>query len=87
MSAKQVEQAEQVEFDIRGQVCPSTLLTTLREINKNGDSLKNGSLHLMVMTDARDATATIPPMVKSMGYAVQVQKKDGYYCILVGKEL
>ncbi|OHB32051.1 MAG: tRNA methyltransferase [Desulfuromonadaceae bacterium GWC2_58_13] len=81
------KQVEQLEFDIRGQVCPSTLLTTLKEINRHSKALKAGELHLTVKTDARDATATIPQMVKNMGYAVSVVKQDGYYCIMVGKDV
>jgi TusA-related sulfurtransferase len=81
-----VKRVEQLEFDIRGQVCPSTLLTTLKEITRNSTALKAGELRLMVKTDARDATVTIPPMVKNMGYAVSVVKRDGYYCIRVGKD-
>ncbi len=77
---------EQREFDIRGQVCPSTLLTTLREINRNQKALKAGGMRLAIKTDAREATATIPQMVKDMGYSVIVVKKDGYYCIMVGKD-
>jgi TusA-related sulfurtransferase len=78
---------EQLEFDIRGQVCPSSLLTTLREINRNHKALKAGTLLLIVKTDARDATSTIPQMVKNMGYAVSVIKEGGYYCIMVGKDV
>ena len=80
------KQVELLEFDIRGQVCPSSLLTTLREINRHNAALKAGKLRLTVKTDARDATATIPQMVKNMGYAVSVVKQEGYYCIMVGKE-
>lgn len=83
----EANQIEQLEFDIRGQVCPSTLLTTLREINRNSQLLKAGQRCLIIKTDARDATATIPQMVKNMGYAVKVNKQDGYYCIMVGKDV
>ncbi|WP_432822616.1 sulfurtransferase TusA family protein [Trichloromonas sp.] len=78
---------EQLEFDIRGQVCPSSLLTTLRVINRHQQALKTGALRLTVKTDARDATATIPQMVKNLGHAVSVVKQDGYYCIMIGKDL
>jgi len=77
----------QVELDIRGQVCPSTLLTTLREVNRHQQALKAGELRILVRTDARDATATIPQTVKNMGYAVSVGKEAGYYVILIGKDL
>lgn len=77
---------DELELDIRGQVCPSTLLTTLKEVNGNFDRLKAGTLRLVVKTDARDATGTIPPMVKSMGFAVSVLKEQGYYTIVIVKE-
>ncbi|MDY0270405.1 sulfurtransferase TusA family protein [Trichloromonas sp.] len=77
---------DELELDIRGQVCPSTLLTTLKEVNGNFDRLKAGILRMVIKTDARDATGTIPPMVKSMGFAVSVLKEQGYYQIVIAKE-
>ncbi len=77
---------DELELDIRGQVCPSTLLTTLKEVNGNFDRLKAGILGMVIETDARDATGAIPPMVKSMGFAVSVLKEQGYYQIVIAKE-
>ena len=79
------KRAEIVEFDIRGQICPSSLLVALREINKNGDRLKEGSLELLFKTDNRDATVTIPESASNMGYGTKVLKHQGYYVITIGR--
>lgn len=74
------------EFDIRGQLCPATLLVALKEINTYADLLRQGSVKLCFKIDNRDATATIPESASNMGYAVTVEKKDGYYCIEVARK-
>jgi len=74
-----------IEFDIRGQICPSTLLTTLREVNKHKAALKCGEVKLAIMTDNRDSTTTIPDSVRNMGYTVSVNKDQDCYRILIGK--
>ncbi|PLX86721.1 MAG: sulfurtransferase TusA family protein [Desulfuromonas sp.] len=81
MNTKSVEL---IEFDIRGQICPSTLLTTLREINRHKKALKSGGAQLAVVTDNRDSTTTIPDSVRHMGYEVTVAKEHDYYRILIG---
>ena len=70
-----------IVHDIRGQICPSCLLYTLREVNVQRDALKNRNLHLIIKTDNRDATSTIPEALASMGYDHTIEKKDGYYTI------
>ncbi len=72
-----------VEFDLRGQLCPSTLLVALKEINAHAGALGQGKEKLCFMIDNRDATITIPEFASNMGYAVTVGKKDGYYYIEV----
>ncbi len=69
--------------DIRGQICPSCLLFTLREVNEQRSALKNNSLQIVIKTDNRDATTTIPDAVFSMGYDSTVEKKEGYYEIRI----
>jgi TusA-related sulfurtransferase len=69
------------DLDIRGQICPSTLLTTLREVNALRVPLRASALHLVVLTDSRDATHTIPGAVASMGYRVDVEPRKGHYAI------
>ncbi len=67
------------EIDMRGQICPSTLLTALREMNANKDLIRSGDLELLFVTDNRDATVTIPESAANMGYEAKVEKSgDGY---------
>ena len=72
-----------VEFDIRGQICPSSLLITLREINVRRREIKCGIQEIVILTDNRDATTTVPEALKNMGYKVIVEKKGNYYSIEV----
>jgi len=74
------------EFDIRGQICPSTLLTALRQVNRHRDALRSGCARLHFFTDNRDATTTIPDAIRNMGYVVTVTKERGWYRILVCKD-
>lgn len=68
-----------IVHNVCGQVCPSTLLTTLREINRHRTELRAGQVQLLVKSDSREATATIPQAVSNMGYEVEVCKEQGYY--------
>ena len=79
------ENQKQIEYDIRGQMCPSTLLTTLREINRLREQLSAGLIYIEVKTDNRDATSTIPTTVNNMGYEATVTKKEGYYQIIINR--
>ncbi|MCK4507709.1 MAG: sulfurtransferase TusA family protein [Desulfuromonadales bacterium] len=70
-----------LDMDIRGQICPSSLLLALREINLHHQELVAGQLSIVVLTDNRDATGTIPEAVHNMGIDAVVEKMDGYYRI------
>ena len=72
-----------VEFDIRGQICPATLLIALKEINNHSAQLFDGTVRLVFLTDNRDAVTTIPESAANMGYIVNVAKKEGCYSIEV----
>ena len=72
-----------IEFDIRGQVCPSTLLVALREMNAHQQELRERSVRLRFLTDNRDCLTTIPASAKSMGYAVDAGRAEGCYVIEV----
>jgi TusA-related sulfurtransferase len=72
---------ENKKLDLRGQMCPSSLLAALRELNTNKAALKSGALSLTLLTDNRDSTLTIPESVVRMGYEAHVIKEDGYYRI------
>ena len=73
-----------IEFDIRGQICPATLLIALKEINKRSQEILEGNTKLLFMTDNRDAVITIPESAENMGYSVRVEKRDDCYVIEVG---
>ena len=73
-----------IEFDICGQICPSTLLTALQVINKYSQQLEGSTVRLAFKTDNRDAINTIPESASNMGYKVTVTKKEGYYLVEVG---
>jgi TusA-related sulfurtransferase len=66
-------------LDIRGQICPACLLVTLREIYEHREVLNSGGVRLVIQTDHRDATRTIPGAVSAMGYHVSVSKVRNYY--------
>lgn len=70
-----------VEMDIRGQVCPSSLLLALREVNQHRQEIIAGQLSIVILTDNRDATGTIPEATRNMGIDAVVEKLDGYYRI------
>ena len=73
----------QRDYDIRGQICPSTLLTALQEINRYKLQLKNDGMILCFWTDNREAIATIPEAARNMGYQADVSKRDGAYAVTV----
>ncbi len=75
-----------IKIDILGQVCPACLLVVLRQMNENRKQLKNGGAQLIVKTDHRDTTRTIPESARKMGYDVNVKNMDTYYEITIGKE-
>ena len=74
---------ETIEFDIRGQICPASLLVALKEVNSRAEGLRQGNLQLCFFTDNRDATITIPESASNMGYGVSVEKKEGFYRIMI----
>ena len=74
---------ETIEFDIRGQICPSSLLTALREMNSHQEALRDRVVRLRFLTDNRDCLATIPESARNMGYAVEVRREQGCYAIEV----
>ncbi len=74
------------EIDIRGQICPSCLLLVLREVNQRHRELLAGDLCLVILTDNRDATGTIPEAVNNMGIAAAVEKRAGYYRITIQRQ-
>ncbi len=70
-----------IHFDIRGQICPSTLLIALKEMNRHKEAIRNGEVSLLFKTDNRDATVTIPDAAENMGYWANVAKEGDHYLI------
>lgn len=70
-------------MDIRGQICPSCLLLTLRQLNDNGAALRAGEAEVVVTTDDRQATATIPATADRMGFRTEVSRLDEGYRIRI----
>lgn len=73
--------AQIIDIDIRGQICPSCLLQTLKEINRNAGALRAGEVRIAVLTDDRQATATIPATAERMGFHTEVQRDAAGYRI------
>lgn len=73
-------------FDVRGQICPSTLLLALREVNRLNAELHDGKVELEIRTDNRNATITVPNALNRVGLVAQVSKDDQGYLIRIGRE-
>jgi len=76
---------ETIILDIRGQVCPSCLLLTLREVNRHHAALKAQAVELEILTDSRDATGTIPETLRNMGLTTKIDKLAGHYRIVISR--
>ena len=74
-----------IGLNILGQVCPACLLVAIKEMNNNRDDLKSGKAELIIKTDHRYATRTIPDSAKAMGYNVDIKKETTYYEIKISK--
>ncbi|MBD1399453.1 sulfurtransferase TusA family protein [Pelovirga terrestris] len=72
-----------VLVDVRGFVCPSSLLVALRELNKYREALRKDHFIIELMVDNHDSTNRICGAVKSMGYDFAVTDRDNSYCIAV----
>lgn len=75
------------EVDLRGQICPSTLLIALREVNALKEQLKTGSQRLILLSDSRNSVSHISDAVTSMGYRVEVIKEEGHYRISICRQV
>lgn len=74
---------QSVDLDIRGQICPSCLLLALKELNRLSREIRAGDAEIVITTDDRQATSTIPAAAGRMGYAVDVHALDGAYRIRI----
>lgn len=71
------------EIDLCGQICPSSLLIALREVNKAKDDLKSGMTLLAILTDNRSSITHITDAVSAMGYYVETLKEEQHYRIII----
>jgi len=78
-----MQQPTRIDLDIKGQICPSCLLLTLRELNLHAEEVRSGKAEIVVSTDDRQATATIPDAAGNMGYATEVTRLGSGYRIRV----
>ena len=76
---------ETIEIDVCGQICPSSLLTSLREVNKHKISLRDGTLQLDILTDNHDSLNRICEAVGNMGYQVEIEDQKGHYKLSIYK--
>lgn len=65
-----------IDIDIRGQICPSCLLLGLKTINQNAAALRAGTIEIVILTDDRQATATIPATSERMGFCTEVIRTE-----------
>jgi TusA-related sulfurtransferase len=72
-----------VTLDICGQVCPASLLITLRRVNEIKDAIHQGKTRLDVLTDNRDAVGTITEAIANMGYDLSTEKREGHYVMSI----
>lgn len=77
---------DQLVLDIRGQICPSCLLIALKEVTTNADKINAKEFSILILSDDRHATATIPDAVHAMGFSTTVDKTDAGYKIVIFKE-
>lgn len=74
-----------IEVDTCGQICPSTLLTALNEVNKHRLSLRSGKMQLDILTDNHDSTNRVSEAISNMGYMVKVEDRKKFFCITIAK--
>ena len=59
------------KLDVRGEICPYTMLKTNEELDSNKD------LNILeVITDHSPALSTIPPQALKRGYEVEIDEID-----------
>jgi len=74
---------EEMVFDLRGRICPSTLLVTMKEMNDHRQQLQQRAVSLKLLLENRDATVTIPEMARNMGYQVEISKQGQHYELVI----
>ena len=74
---------EELVFDLRGRICPSTLLVAMKEMNDHRQQLQQGAVRLRLLLENRDATVTIPEMARNMGYQIEMRKEGQHYELVI----
>jgi len=77
---------ETIELDLCGQICPSSLLTALKEVNQRKDALRQGVIELVILTDNLDSTNRVSEAIDNMGYNVVVADQQHHYRISICKK-
>jgi hypothetical protein len=72
-----------IELEIYGQVCPSCLLLALKAVNTNAPALRRGEAEVVILTDDRQATTTIPDATTRMGFQSEVVRNHAGYRIRI----
>ena len=72
-----------IELEIYGQVCPSCLLLALKEVNAKAPALRCGEAEVVILTDDRQATSTIPDATTRMGFQTEVVRNHAGYRIRI----
>ncbi len=80
---EQIEKS--IDIDVCGQICPSSLLTALREVNNHKKLLRSGQLQLNILTDNHDSINRISEATGNMGYSVKVKDRGNHYEISIAK--
>jgi hypothetical protein len=75
--------AQSIQLDILGQICPSCLLLTLQELNRHAGAIRGGETEIVVTTDDRQATSSIPVSAERMGFKAEVARVEAGYRIRV----
>lgn len=83
MTVEKEMEMKKVELDIRGQICPSCLLLTLKAVNQHSAELRRAATEVVVVTDDRMAVSTIPGAVGKMGFQAEVTQEGAGYRIRV----
>lgn len=72
-----------VELDLRGHVCPASLLISLKKMNALREELSSGAVMLRILTANRESVPTITDAARTMGYAVTVEHMEAHFVLLV----
>lgn len=71
------------ELDLRGQICPATLLQSLQRLNRMREELRGGASALAILTSNRNSTETVSEAASRMGYRVAVERERAHYRIRI----